>query len=83
MTKSFLVTELMTVLPASDQYTTAFIFEVSKVFTLMHPGLVGIAPQYKMLLHAQYYDLIFSNFQIQKIFQVCSLKAKNLLTFPY
>lgn len=30
MTKSFLVTELMTVLPASDQYTTAFIFKSQK-----------------------------------------------------
>lgn len=55
MTKSFLVTVLMTVqLPASDQYTNAFICEISKVLTLMHPAVAGIAPQYKLLLHAQY-----------------------------
>lgn len=46
MTKSFLVTVLMTVqLPASDQYTNAFICEISKVLTLMHPAVAGIAPQ--------------------------------------
>ena len=45
MTKSFLVTVLMTVqLPPSDQYTNAFICEISKVLTLMHPAVAGIAP---------------------------------------
>ena len=55
MTKSFLVTVLMTVqLSPSDQYTNAFICEISKVLTLMHQAVAGIAPQYKFLLHAQY-----------------------------